>query len=86
MNLSNYSTKVDLNEATWIDTYVLGSKTDLAGLETKVANLDVYKLITIGAKLSKLSNVIDNDDNKYTLYDKLVTKVNAVDTMILNSR
>ena len=86
MNLSNYSTKVDLNEATWIDTYVLGSKTDLAGLETIVANLDVYKLITIGAKLSKLSNVIDNDDNKYTLYDKLVTKVNAIDTMILNSR
>ena len=79
MNLSNYSTKVDLNEATWINTYVLGSK-------TKVANLDVYKLITIGAKLSKLSNVIDNDDNKYTLYDKLVTKVNAIDTMILNSR
>ena len=86
MNLSNYSTKVDLNEATWIDTYVLGSKTDFAGLETEVANLDVYKLITIGAKLSKLSNVIDNDDNKYTLYDKLVTKVNAIDTMILNSR
>ena len=86
MNLSNYSTKVDLNEATWIDTYVLGSKTDLAGLETKVANLDVYKLRTIGAKLSKLSNVKDNDDNKYTLYDKLVTKVNAIDTMILNSR
>ena len=85
MNLSNYSTKVDLNEARRIDTCVLGSKTDLASLEAKVVNLDVYKLITICAELSNLINVTDNDDNKHTLYDKFVTKVNAIDTMILNS-
>ena len=34
----------------------------------------------IPADLSKLSNVVKNDVVKKTVYDKLVTKVNYVDT------
>ena len=77
MNLSNYATKIDLNIATDIDAYALASETDLSGLETKVVNLDVDSF-----KLSKISNVVDNDGVKHVVYDKLVTKVNATDIKI----
>ena len=77
MNLSNYATKIDLNIATNIDAYALASETDLSGLETKVVNLDVDSF-----KLSKISNVVDNDGVKHVVYDKLVTKVNATDIKI----
>ena len=76
LDLSNYETKSDLT---------LSSKTDLASLKTKVDNLDVDKLVTVYADLSKLSNVVNNDVVNKTVYDKLVTKVNAVDTKILSS-
>ena len=76
LDLSNYETKSDLT---------LPSKTDLASLKTKVDNLDVDKLVTVYADLSKLSNVVNNDVVNKTVYDKLVTKVNAVDTKILSS-
>ena len=76
LDLSNYETKSDLT---------LASKTDLASLKTKVDNLDVDKLVTVYADLSKLSNVVNNYVVNKTVYDKLVTKVNAVDTKILSS-
>ena len=53
----------------------------LASLKTRVDNLDVDKPKTIPADLRKLSNGVDNDV-KETVYDKLVTKVNAIDTKI----
>ena len=46
------------------DICMLASKTDLASLKTKVDNLNVDKLKTIPADLSKLRNVVDNDDVK----------------------
>ena len=61
MDLSNYATKADLKGATGTDTSTLVLKTDLASLKTKVDNLDVYKLKTVPADLSKLSNVVDNN-------------------------
>ena len=39
-------------------------------------------LKTVPAALSKLSNLADNDVDKKTVYDKLVTKVNTTDTKI----
>ena len=53
----------------------------LASLKTRVDNLDVDKPKTIPADLHKLNNGVDNDV-KETVYDKLVTKVNAIDTKI----
>ena len=34
---------------------------------------------TVSADLSKQNNVVNNDVIKRTVYDKLVTKVNAID-------
>ena len=44
-----------------IDTSTLAWKTDLASLDSKVDNLDLYKLKTVSADLSKLSNVVGED-------------------------
>ena len=44
-----------------IDTSTLVWKADLASLDSKVDNLDLYKLKTVSADLSKLSNVVGED-------------------------
>ena len=46
-----------------------------SSLKTKVENVDVDKLKTAPADLSKLSNLVDHDVVKKTVYYKLVTKV-----------
>ena len=55
-------------------------KTNLASLKTKVDKLDVEKLVPVPVDLSKLSNVVKNEIVKKTVYDKLVAKVNNIDT------
>ena len=82
LHLCDYATKADLKGATGIDTFTLVSKTYLANLKTKLDDLDVDKLKTLPSNLSKLSNVVDNDVVKKTVYDQLVTKVNAIGTKI----
>ena len=42
--------------------------------------MDIDKLVPIPADLSKLINVVKNDVVKKTVYDKLVNKVNNIDT------
>ena len=74
--------KVDLKGATRLDTPKLVAKTDLARLKAHVGKLDIDKLQTASADLSKLSNVVDNDIVKKFVYDKSVTKVNANDTKV----
>ena len=74
--------KSNLKGAIGIDTCRLASKTDLAILKTKVDNLDIDKLQTVSADLSKLSNVVFNGIVKKTPYDQLVIKVIAIDTKI----
>ena len=59
-NLSYYVTKADLKDALAIDTSRLASKTDLAGLNTKLDELDVDKPRIAPADLSKPSDVLDN--------------------------
>ena len=55
-----------------IDPSMLVSKPDLASLKTKLDNLDPDNLKTVPADLSKVSNAVDNDVVKKTVYDKLV--------------
>ena len=55
-------------------------KVDLSNLKTKVDKLDIDKLVNVATDLSKLSNVVNNEVVKKTEYDKLVTKVNNIDT------
>ena len=45
----------------------------------EVDNIDIGKLKTVPADLSKLSNVVDNYVAKKAVYDQSVTKVNSVD-------
>ena len=47
-------------------------------LKTEVDKLDIGKLLPVPTDLSKLSNVVKNV--KKDVYNKLVTKVNNIDT------
>ena len=80
VDLSNYATKADIKDITHVDTSSFALKTNLANLKTEVDKLDIDKLVPIPADLSKLSTVVKNDVVKKIVYDKLVTKVNNIDT------
>ena len=80
LDLSNYTTKVDLTGTTGVDTSNLAAKSDLNSLKVRVDKIDVGKLNTAPADLGKLSNVVNNDVVKKTVYDKLITKINATNT------
>ena len=85
LDLFDYATQTDLKGATGIETSKVVSKTDLASLKTKEENLDVDKVKTVPSDLSKLTNVVDNDVIKKTVYDKLVIKVNIIYIKILST-
>ena len=55
-------------------------KTNLAILKTEVDKLDISKLVPVPTDLSKLSHVVKNDVVKKTVYDKLVAKVDNINT------
>ena len=80
VDLSNYATKTDLKNITHVDTSSFALKTNLASLKTEVDKLDIDKLAPVPVDLSKLSDVVKNDVVKKTVYDKLVAKVNNIDT------
>ena len=48
--------------------------------KTEVDKLDIDKLVPAPVDLSKMSDVVRNDVFKKTVYDKLVAKVNNIDT------
>ena len=52
----------------------------MASLKTEVDKLDTDKLVPVPVDLSKLSDVVKNDVAKKTEYNKLVTKVDRIDT------
>ena len=80
VDLSNYATKTDLKNVMHVDTSSFALKTNLAFLKTEVDKLDIDKLVPVPVDLSKLSDVVKNDVVKKAVYDKLVTKVNNIDT------
>ena len=80
IDLSNYATKIDIKNITHIDTSGFALKTNLANLKTEVDKIDTDKLRTVPVDLSKLSNVVKNEVVKKTEYNKLVNKVNNIDT------
>ena len=80
VDLSNYATKTDLKNITHVDISRFALKTNLPNLKTEVDKLDTYKLKKVPVDLSKLSNVVKNEVAKKTVYDKLVAKVNNIDT------
>ena len=66
--------------ATDDNTSNLVAKSDLASLKAETDQIDVSKLKTVCVDLSKFSNVVNNEVVKKSVYDKLVTKVNNIDT------
>ena len=76
--MSSYATKANLKNVTHVDTLNFALKTNLADLKTEVDKLDIFKLAPVD--LSKLSDVVKTDVVKKTVYDKLVAKVNNIDT------
>ena len=80
VDLSNCATKTDLKNVTHVDISSFALKTNLAGVKTEVDKLDIDKLAPVPIDLSKLSDVVKNDVVQKTVYDKLVVKVNNIDT------
>ena len=80
VDLSNYATKTDIKNISRVDTSSFALKTNLANLKTEVEKLDSDKLMSVRVDLSKLSDVVKNDVVKKDVYDKLVAKVNSIDT------
>ena len=80
VDLSNNATKTDLKNVTHIDTSSFALKTNLANLKTEADKLDIDKFAPVPVDLSKLSDVVKSDVVKKTVYDKLVVKVNSIDT------
>ena len=80
-DLSNYATKTDLKNLTYVDTSSFALKTNLAILKNEVDKLDIAKLASVPVYLGKLSDVLKSDVVKKTVYDKLVEKVDNIDTI-----
>ena len=80
VDLSNYATKADLKNTSYIDVSSSALKSNLANLKTKVDKLDIDKLKPVPNDLATLSNVVKNDVLKKIFYDKLVAKVDNIDT------
>ena len=65
---------------THVDTQGFALKTNVTILKNKVDKLDINKLVAVSVDLSKLSDVVKNDVIKKAEYNKLVNKVNNIDT------
>ena len=62
VDLSNYTTKVDLKNATAIDTSKLVAKSDLVSLKAELDKLDIDKLNNVTTYLSNLKSEVDELD------------------------
>ena len=80
LDLSNYATKTDLKNVPHMDVSSFASKTNLASLKSKIDELNIDKLKIVSTDLSKLSDVVKIEVIKNTEYNKLVTKVDNIDT------
>ena len=80
LDLAINPTKTDLKGATGIDTLNLGLKSNWAKLKAEIDKIEVDKLKTAAVDFSKLSIIVNNEVVKKTVCDKLVAKLNAIDT------
>ena len=80
VDLSNYATKTDLKNVAYVGTSSFALKANLTNLKTEVDKSKIDKLEPVPVDLSKLSDVVKNVVKK-TMYDKLVAKVNNIDTI-----
>ena len=81
VDLSNYATKADIKNISLVDTSSFALKTNLANLKTELDKSGTDKLKPLPDDVSKLSNALTNEVVKKTEYNKLVAKVNNIDTI-----
>ena len=72
--------KTDLKNVTHVDMSSFALKPNLASFKTEVDKLDTEKWEPVPVDLSKLGDVVKNDVVIKAVYDKLVAKVNNIDT------
>ena len=77
LDLSNYAKKDDVKNITHVDVSSFASKTNLAALKTEVDKLDTDKLKTTPTDLAKLTNVVDTELVKKTVYNAKVTAIES---------
>ena len=80
VDLSDYARRAGIKNISHVDTLSFMLKLNLPSLKTEVDKLDIDKLVPVPVNLSKLSDVVKNDVAKKIVYDKLVAKVNNIDT------
>ena len=80
VDLSNYVTKTELKNISHVDVSSFALKSNLASLKTEIDKIDADKLKTVPVDLAKLRNVVKNNVVKKTECNKLVTKVDNIDT------
>ena len=78
--ITNYATKTNIKNISHVDTSSFALKSILARLKTEVDKLDIDKVVPVPVDLNKLRDVVKNDVVKKLVYDKLVAKVNSIDT------
>ena len=80
IDMSNYATKTDIKNISHVDTSSFALKTNLANLKTDVHKLDIDIFAPVPVDLTNLSDEVKNDVLKKTAYDKLVAKVDDINT------
>ena len=80
VDLSNYATKTDIKNISHIDTSSFALKSNIAILKTEGDKSDIDKLVSVPVDLSKLSDLLKYDVVEKKAYDKLVAKVNSIDS------
>ena len=86
VDLSNYATKTDIKNISHVGTSSFTLKTNLASLKTEIDKLNIDKLVPVLVDLSKLSDAVKNGVVKKHVYDRLVAKVNSIDTSAFVSK
>ena len=83
LDLSNYAKKDDVKNITHVYVSSFASKTNLAALKAEVDKLDTDKLKTTPTHLAELTNAVDNEFVKKTVYN---AKVTAIDSQIAGAK
>ena len=60
--------------------HLIQQQNQFKSLKAEVDKTDIDNLKTVPADLSKIRNVVNNDVVKETIFDKLVAKINAINT------
>ena len=80
LDLRSYVTKTDLKNMKHVDIRSFPSKANISSLKTEIDKLDRALLTLVPDDLVKFNNVVKNDVVKKTEYDRLVEKLDNIDT------